>query len=191
MMLGKPISCVPCAIFLIKIFKNKKYIGIYSYAGKDYENSCPAIVDVDTFKRVQIRSEKLKKAPASGKAKIEYLLSGKVFCGMCGSNMIGESGNGRSGKTYYYYSCLERKKRNNCTKKNEKKDFIEWYVTEQTVEYVLTPERMEYIADKMMKVYKDEFSSNNIKSLERRLADIEGEISNAVDSSLEAPKKSP
>lgn len=66
---------------------------------------------------------------------------------------------------------------------------MEWYVVEQTVEYVLTPERIEYIADRMIAKYDEEFNDKGIKDLERQAKKLENEINVAVDASLVAPKK--
>ncbi|MFR9200900.1 MAG: recombinase zinc beta ribbon domain-containing protein [Candidatus Gastranaerophilaceae bacterium] len=45
------------------------------------------------------------------KATAEYLLSGKLYCGHCGSPMQGVSGTGKSGNRWYYYQCANMKKR--------------------------------------------------------------------------------
>ena len=51
-------------------------------------------------------------------------------------------------------------------KKNEKKDFIEWFVVEQTIAYILDPARIEYIAEQIAESYRDEFSESNIEEYE-------------------------
>ena len=48
-------------------------------------------VDVDTFNKVQEVIEKYKHAPGIRKAEERYLLTGKLFCGKCGSKYIGVS----------------------------------------------------------------------------------------------------
>ena len=90
---------------------------------------------------------------------------------------------------YYYYSCGNKKRHHNCKKKNEKKGFLEWYVVEQTVEYVLTPERIDYIAERVVAKYDEEFNDKGIKDLERQARKLENEINAAVDASLTAPEK--
>jgi len=165
---------------LSRMFTNKKYIGVYHYTDGEgeieIEGGCPAIIDKDLFEKCAAISAKNKRAPARKKAKVEYLLQGKLFCGHCGSNMIGESGRSSNGNTYHYYSCATRKKYKTCKKKNEKKDFIEWYVVEQTLEYVLTPGRIDYIAERVAAMYEDEFSNSKIDQLEKQLKEIEKEM---------------
>ena len=161
--------------------RNKKYIGLYSIGDREFSNAYPRIIDNKTFTAVQSRIEKVKRAPAAEKAKVEYQLQGKLFCGMCGANMVGESGRGRSGATYNYYACAKRKKEHTCKKRNEKKDFIEWYIVEQTALYILTPERIDYIAERLSEQYEKEFSTDTIGKLERLIETTEREINDCID----------
>lgn len=180
---GKPLSHST----LQTILKNKKYIGVYTHGGQDVAGGCEALIDEKTFLKVQEQLSKRKHAPAASKAVIEYLLQGKLYCGYCGFNMFGDSGRGRNGSTYRYYACRRRKKERDCKKKNEKKDFIEWYVVEQTVEYVLTPERIEYIASELVAQYKKDCGIDRIKAYEKQLDRIKAEISRLVDTLAVCP----
>ena len=169
--------------------RNKKYIGIYMYGGVESIGACPALIDEKLFNDVQVKLTARSHAPASKKARNDYLLQGKAYCGMCGARIVGESGRSRTGDNHYYYACGCRKRRQGCKKKNEKKGFLEWYVVEQTLNYVLTPERIDYIASRIVAAYDDEFSADKIKELEARLMRLDGNIAKAVDASLEAPDK--
>ena len=167
---------------------NRAYIGEYMYSGAVVPGLAAALIDADTFSKVQEKVASRRHAPAALKAKVEYLLQGKCFCGHCGGHMVGESGKGRQGATYNYYSCRNRKKNHTCDKKNEKKDFIEWYVVEQTVEYILNPERMDLIAARVVAQYEKEFGDGPIREKERLINKIGKELDNLVDSLAEAPK---
>ena len=169
--------------------RNPKYIGKYLYNGQEVTGGCEALISEEVFNAVQNRLDAVKRAPAAGKAKKEYLLQGKAFCGNCGAPLVGESGRGRHGGHYYYYACAKKKKEHTCPKKNEKKGFLEWYVVEQTVEYVLTPERIDYIAARLVAKYDEEFNDKGIRDLERQAKKIESEINAAVDASLTAPER--
>lgn len=168
--------------------RNPKYIGKFVYNGEEVSGCCEALISEEVFNAVQKRLDSVKRAPAAKKAREEYLLQGKAFCGHCGAPLVGESGRGRGG-LYHYYACAEKKKRHTCNKKNEKKGFLEWYVVEQTVEYVLTPERIDYIAARLVAKYDEEFNDKGIKDLERQIKKLENEINAAVDASLSAPEK--
>ena len=76
---------------LQNLFKNKKYIGTNTYGEKEFPNTIPAIIDINTFNKVQEVIEKYKHAPGIRKAEDRYLLTGKLFCGKCGSKYIGVS----------------------------------------------------------------------------------------------------
>lgn len=38
----------------------------------------------------------------------DYILSGKLFCGECGTAMKGVSGHSSNGEVYFYYNCRAR-----------------------------------------------------------------------------------
>lgn len=174
---------------LQKALRNEKYIGIYRYNGELVNGGCEAIVENETFEKVQAKLDAVRHAPAASKAKVDYFLQGKAFCGMCGSRLVGESGHGKGGTTYHYYACTNRKKLHICAKKNEKKGFLEWYVVEQTAEYVLSPARLDYIAERLASEYAKEFGVGRIKEYERLIKKLEREINNAVEASLELPNR--
>lgn len=182
---GNPYGCTALQTAL----KNKKYVGILEQSGVVVEGGCPAIIDKETFGKVQERLEKNRRQGAKNKAKIEYLLTGKLFCGYCGSPMQGVSGTGKNGKRWSYYQCPKRRRKEGCNKLNEKKDFLEWYIVEQTVEYVLVPERMKHIAAAVVAQYDSEFNDGKVKEMERRIAWLEREIAKIANTVIDMPKE--
>lgn len=164
----------------------EKYMGVMRW--NDITSECPAIVDKETFEKVQQRIALNKRAAGAQKADVNYQLSGKMFCGYCGSTMIGISGTSKTGDKHYYYACRGRRLRNGCKKKHEKKDFIEWYVCEQTVKYVLSPSRMQEIASSVVAQYDNEFNDGKIRELERAIAKHDRDIDKFTDMLLEVPK---
>lgn len=184
---GKPLTLTSFQHAL----KNRKYIGITSYNGIEYQSTYPIMIDPAIFEKVQERLAKVAHAPAAGKARQSYLLQGKAFCGMCGTRMVGDAGTSKTGAMYYYYSCGAKKKSSKvCQKKSEKKDFIEWYVCEQTIEYVLIPARMEYIAERVVEEYDKEFNNANVQELERRIAKLERDANKAFKLIMESESPS-
>lgn len=126
-----------------KIFRNEKYIGVYQFHDYRAEDAIPAIIDKNLFQQVQLRLKSTSKAPAQNKAKRIYLLSGKLYCGHCGSKMNANS-NGTTG--YAYYECYGKKNlHKDCHKRNLRKDFIEEVVAKDAMS-LLTDERIEEIA---------------------------------------------
>lgn len=182
---GRPLTSSSFQVAL----KNEKYIGIWRYNGEIVDAGFPPLIDKEIFNRVQRRLDSVRRAPAAKKAKVDYLLRGKAFCGMCGESFVGESGRSKSGTIYHYYACTNKKKRRSCKKKNERKGWLEWYIVEQTVKYVLSPNNMEHIADRIVEEYDKEFNDGNVRNLEKTLFKLESDINAAVDASIEAPAK--
>ena len=162
------------------MFKNKRYIGIYKYKDLEIENGVPAIIDKETFDIVQERLGKNAEAPARGKAKVEYILSGKIFCGHCGEKMVGESGTSKTGAVHNYYACITRKRKHACNKSPVKKEWIERLVVEDALS-LLTPENIDNLAETAVQAANKEASENTlIPALEKELEDIEKGINNIV-----------
>lgn len=168
------------------LLRNTKYIGKQTYDGEEVAGGCPAIIDEETFERAQKRLETNKRAPARAKSDERYHLFGKAFCGLCGANLVGESGRGKMGVLYHYYNCINKKRFRSCCKRNERKDFLEWYVVEQTCEYVLTPARIGIIAKSIVDKYDDEFSDSRVVALEKRIARLDREIQKGLQAILQA-----
>ncbi len=167
---------------------NTTYIGQYQYMGQVVEGLAQPIIDEETFHKVQERIKMIAKAPAARKARVDYLLQGKAFCGECGAPMTGECGRSRNGEMHHYYSCANRKHHHSCQKKNERKGFIEWYIVEQTVQYVLSPDRIDHVAKAVVAEYKREFSNSRVTDLERTIAQLDRELDKLIDALLETPK---
>jgi len=78
--------------------------------------------------------------------KINYLLSGKVFCGECSSNLVCVSDiSPNDGKPYGYYKPKCRCK----TVKKLDKQMLEQYIAEEVKEHSLTDENIQIIANKV------------------------------------------
>lgn len=173
--------------WLLSILKNRKTIGEYTYNGIEIPGGLPAVVDKALFDRVQERiARKRRTGGGEATSKTEYLLQGKLFCGLCGSPITAECGQNRKGVVYNYYACSLKKKKHQCKKANERKDFLEWYVVEQTLDYVLTPDRTDYIAEAIVAEYERQFDKSGIKALEQKIALTEGEIQKTMDLCIQA-----
>ena len=158
------------------IWRNEKYIGVYKFDDVEIEGGVPAIVDKDLFETVNRRLKDMSNAPGRGKAKVEYMLSGKLYCGRCGSHMNGSCGTGRN-KKYYYYLC-HKHKTGDCKMPPIPKDWIEQTVTADAMS-LLTDEMIDKLAD--MAVYqcqKDIEENTIIPKLEADIADTEKRIDN-------------
>lgn len=155
------------------MFKNERYIGVYKYQDIRIDDGMPRIIDNDTFEKVGKMLKQTASAPARKKATVDYLLSGKLFCGHCGASCVGECGKSANGRLYYYYSCGNRKKNGSCDKKPMKKDYIEKLVAEEAVR-LLTPEMIEKLADMAIEQNRKDMEGGGlIPALEAELKDLE------------------
>ncbi len=164
------------------ILKNEKYIGVYDCAGIRIENGIPPIIDNELFLRVRKRLDANRQAPARYKARMKYLLSGKLYCGHCKAGMIGESGTSKQGNTHYYYIC-SKKKRNRaaCDKKTVRKDWLESLVVSETVKNILQPDKIQLIAKRCAELSARDFNQNDeLKHLQKQLAETNKAIKNLV-----------
>ena len=167
---------------ILRIVTNDRYLGIYRHGDIVIEGGIPQIIDKATFDKAQSMVKKNKVSKARSTAKVDYLLSGKIFCGHCGGTMIGESGTGRHGGKHYYYKCSTRKMLKTCTKEVEKKDFIEEIVVKTIVERVLTDENIELISNKVMELIDDDSAAvAELKYYQGELKETRKRINNIVD----------
>ena len=164
-----------------RIIANEKYIGTYRHGDIVIENGIPAIIDKELFEKVQKMIKKNHSSRARAKADVEYLLSGKLFCGECNDSMTGISGTGKSGKKHYYYICNARKD-HACDKASERKDWLEDLVVKTTVKKVLTDENIEQIATKAMELIEIEMAdTSRLTYYENELKETRKKIKNIID----------
>ncbi|MGN1042965.1 MAG: recombinase family protein [Christensenellales bacterium] len=148
---------------IYQLMRNERYTGIVYYGGEVYNNIFPQIIDRPTFDAVQ---EILKKNQLGGKsAYVEYLLHQKIHCGNCGWPMHGESGTSRSGATFNYYKCQNRKKKKNCDKKSVRKDAIEKIVLDITHRLFDSEENRKFLAAKIMEIHNQKDPTKSIMNL--------------------------
>ena len=156
---------------LRKMLQNKRYIGIYTYKDKEIPGGMPRIISDDLFYKVQEVMTKNRKAPARSKARQEYLLTTKLFCGYCREMMRGYGGTGKSGKPHYYYACNNMIKKR-CKKKIVRKDYIENLVIEECRKQ-LTPANIDKIAREVVALCEREKDNSNLKRIEKLMRENE------------------
>ena len=163
------------------ILRNEKYIGTYKLMDIVIPDGMPAIIDKVLFEKVQAMLKHNGKARAKAKAHENYLLTTKLFCGHCGSPMVGESGTSKTGQVHYYYKCTKAKREHACKKKSERKDWIEKLVVRDTVQNVLTDENIALIAKRAMEIIEKESADTTyLDGLNAELKDVQKKIKNLV-----------
>lgn len=165
------------------ILKNEKYIGIYDFKNGEIrmEDAVPAIVDKDTFYRVQKLLSINQRAPAAKWSKAEYLLTNKLFCGSCGAQMVGESGTSKTGAKYNYYLCINHKRGNSCARKAIRQDLIEPYILSKAQQLIMDDEVMNFITESVWEYYqKQDQEQDKITVLRSQLTEVEKAVNNLM-----------
>ena len=161
---------------ITRILKNKRYIGVYMYKGKETPGGMPRIIDDDIFDKVQERLEKNRRAPARTTGDGEYLLTTKLFCGHCKEMMIGYSGTSKTGNKYHYYNCKNARKKK-CDKKIISKQYIEDCVVAECLK-ILTEDNMHFIAKKVSESCSKNPDNLTIRQLKKAIREAEAAIEN-------------
>ena len=169
---GKPF----CINKIYNILKQERYTGVYIFGDHRIPGGMPAIIDDDTWQKAQRMKQKTSRHHE--KNRVDFLLTGKAFCGHCGSPLVGDSGTSKSGAPHYYYSCQSKKRRTGCDKKSVRKEYLEDFVINFLMDHVLSGPEIERIADAIMEYQKQEQESSPLRAMEQDLRAVERKISN-------------
>ena len=134
-------------------------------------DAIPPIVSEELFNRVQEIMTRNQKAPAMRKAEDDYILTTRLFCGKCGTFMVGESGKSHTGIVHRYYKCSHAKRKMGCDKKPVKKDWNEDAVIHSIMKIVMDDELIDHIADAILNILAQE--NSKLPQLNARLKEIE------------------
>jgi len=90
------------------VLQNRIYIGEVSYDKAWYKGLHKPIIDNDTFQKAQERLQEIEIDCEYRKTNSRtYLLTGMLWCGVCGERMFVKHSISK-GKTYLYYKCYAR-----------------------------------------------------------------------------------
>ena len=189
---------------LYDILANEKYTGTYTFnktnrkenkprnmhvstPADDFiriEDALPAIISKSDFNLAQERKKSNKKRTGAYTAKASYLLSGKVFCGHCGSAMIGHRTTSR-GKEYHYYECAFKNRVYDpeCEQKRFGRDKLEDWVSATIKEKVFSAAARQEMAEFLSKEYNDFVKTIfvNTKNLTAEKAMTERKLNNLYE----------
>lgn len=170
---------------LANILRNRAYIGEYRWGEHVIPGGMPQIISIELFDAASKKMEKNKRGGRGAARKlkpeeVDFWLTGHVYCGECGAPLHGISGTSKSGSIYYYYTCLNRKKKV-CKMGNQPKEKIETIVR-YTLDRMLEDSTLRlYIAKLCFDYYEDSKSDDKgayLKSLKNKLKDVEGKLKN-------------
>ena len=164
---GNPFNCTA----IRRMLTSRQYIGEYHWSDVTIEGGMPAIVSEDVFHMVQ---NKIKKEHPSHSKSAEYYLSGKLFCGLCGSNYKGISGTSKTGAKHLYYKCTG----SDCDAPNIPARRFESFIADEVAAFVRDPEMLDAVTDKIYAIWEDRQQNGRVDEpdLEKKLAKIEKRI---------------
>ena len=139
--------------FVYAILHNPRYTGTVIHKGEMYNNIYPPIISKELWTQVNAINQENKLSPSRKKDIFNYVLSGKLFCGICKHRMRGTSGTSHTGETHHYYICLSRK-RCACPCKPVKKQILEDYVIQATIAMLRRNSIITKIAETIVKVHE-------------------------------------
>ncbi len=199
---------------ILNILRNEKYTGTYifnKYRKKmarsggiskepneedkviKVKDGLPKIIEEDTFNLVQqILDARIRQTP--GINYVDYLLSGKIICGECGSAFTGE----RQRKVYKdrveyrtYYRCNTKRGnlpegQNKCANTCIRQDEIEKFVLSEISRVVFSKKNFDCILELYTK-YQDELLNReySAEAMKRQIVSVENKIKNITEAIAE------
>ena len=171
---------------LNKMLQNRAYIGEYRHGDIVVEGGMPALVDEETFEKVQRKfAENKRKGSQRARGMDEndaprYWLTGKVYCGKCGNTLQGVSGTSGTGRTYYYYYCSAQR-RKHCTLKKVRKEKLEDAVTMILRSILHDSENLMSLAVDAAAYYEKNYRDTGyLDGLEAKRREVEKSLANLV-----------
>ena len=166
---GAPVKAV-----VYRMLRNPHYLGRFEVQGVEVQ--IDPIIDKETFDAVA-QSFKGSLQNAAGRAQVDYILSCKCHCEICGKLLNGTYGTGKLGQKYYYYRCFGK----NCKLKPVHKDRLEELVLEHTMQDVLTEEMIDKLTKRIMEIQEAEHSEDPAVLLKTQLKEAKKKQKNLID----------
>lgn len=151
---------------------NERYLGIYIFGKTRIPGGMPQIIDEQLFREAMAVAKGRKNKNPIG----DFKLTGKLYCGECGEMMVGTSGTGRGGATYFYYTCAGRHAGTACKKSYVGRDQIENVVAETLASKIMSDQIIDQIADEVMEFQRRHKDNPEIKTLEAAKAETKKAI---------------
>ena len=184
------------------LLKNIRYTGVYTFNMKQVKDSAgkrnnrpkpreeqiiieggmPAIIDKETFNRVQLLMSNGKQRGGLNRAQVVYLLSGILRCGECGASMWGNKSTDRHGNVTYFYVCSTKDYKKHCENKSIRKEVIEDFVLTKLLEDVFKKDSIEQLRTNLIQYQKrrQESINKNSNNLKSEYEEIEQKIDKVV-----------
>ncbi|RMG90153.1 MAG: recombinase family protein [Chloroflexi bacterium] len=169
------------------MFTNSTYKGLVVYGGTEIQ--VPAIVDEETWEKVQeiMRSRKTGKSQKGKKWKGEhprrhnsrFLLSGILFCGRCGSAMVGDQV-----RRWTHYICGQKKRRwGDCETPRISTRKIEGLIIEKTRAEILQAQNLPALLENInaQLSINQQHAQIELESINRKISELDTLIGRLLD----------
>jgi site-specific DNA recombinase len=158
------------------------YIGKISYNNEIYDGQHEAIIDEETFEKVQALREERRRYNATNPFKPTTLLSGFIWCGKCGARYYTKQNTGG----LRYYTCYSRGKTKkymikdpNCKNKSWNVIDLDKRLEDTIIDLAKNKEKIKDMFN--MPQQKETDNSENIVTLKKRIRDIEKQITKLMN----------
>lgn len=169
------------------LLNNRAYIGEYRYADFVKPDGMPAIVSKELFEAAQKRLILNKRQGGQRANGLDtdnaprFWLTGKLYCGECGTPMHGCSGTSKTNAAkYHYYACGAARK-HKCSLKYVKKDKIEAITIFMLTRCLQNTELLAWLAVDVADYYQHEHEDTGyLTGLKAEQAETEKALNNLV-----------
>jgi site-specific DNA recombinase len=161
---------------LYRILRDDYYIGIVTRGGVKREGRHEAIIDRDTFEKVQTVLATHRRSGDRTKKHFHYL-KGSIFCQHCGRRLVYGRHRGNGG-VYEYFSCLSHQaRRPSCGARHLPVEGVEKAIEDYYREIQLTPEQTEQVRQDVRALVEDRLAIARKESEQhsRRLRTLQDE----------------
>ena len=165
---------------ITRLLSNERYIGTFIWRDVRRTGVVPRILDDRTFYAVQELRKSRQHHKGVAKRSENYMLTGKIFCGRCGSPMVGKSGTGRGGCIYYYYNCQHHIDGSGCPARPVRTDKLEDRVVQVTTKILSQPDAIKAIARQAIAIQKERRESLEVQSLKAQVSDLSKKLDNCL-----------
>ena len=170
---------------VLRVLKNPLFAGYISLGDELHEGEHEAVVDREIYHRVQALLDEHKKSGNRRGRNPDYLLTGLLRCGSCGSALTTASTTTR-GKLYRYYRCCRQGKEGgeSCPSKQLPASAIEDFVVERIRKAASDPSLVEDVTAKLQQKVqgrRHELQTER-KALPTAIASLSVEANTLVDS---------
>ena len=178
----------------LRMFTNRIFVGELHFGDTVVLDYCDPVIDSKTWDAVQALYKTrsvLHESYHPRRINSSFILSGIIYCDLCGGIMNGHVIADKKRSSYTYYRCKRRVQSWGCDARLVPQRALESAVLNEMKNRILTPENLVLIFEEAQQVLQDRQGekqheqkrlSNDIESVHRRLANIAESIAIAGNS---------